>query len=285
MFLRSSYNAMFTHRQMNIHSSKMLTALQRLSSGYRINSAKDDPAGLAISERMRAQITAMRQGIRNAQMGQDMVDTADGALAGVHSVLNRMVDLTTQAASATLNETQRSALQQELNQLREELVRTTAATNFSGSDLLQGNSQNGEPTKIQIGPTAERYDQLAINLPNMNSVLKMLDGLDVMTPEAAGAALETVNAAIDQVSTMRGNLGATGSRMEYFINAQEVALENLEEAESRIRDADMAKEMMNYVKASVGCKVAQVMMAHAMQEPYRVLELVKDGAASAPSSK
>ncbi|MGD9560594.1 MAG: flagellin [Oscillospiraceae bacterium] len=279
MYIHNSYNFMFAHRQMTTHNNAMSKALQRLSSGYRINSAADDPAGLAISERMRAQITSLNQAVRNAQSGANMVDTADGALAEVQRMLNRMVAITNTASSSTLSETQRTALQSELDQLLEEMERTANATHFGGIHLLNGSSseevRNSSEIVLQVGPTQNPYDKIAVQMPGLNAALKMLDGISVMSVEAANAAMERVSGAIDSVSAMRGSLGAQANRLEHTVNSLEVMAENLTEAESRIRDADMAKEMMNFVKAQVGSMGAQIAMTHAMQEPYRVIELLK----------
>lgn len=275
MVVRANFGAMFAYRQMGLAGNRMSKALQRLSSGYRINSAADDPAGLAMSERMRAQITAQRQAIRNSHDAKNMLSTAEGALNESHRILNRLTEITTQAATGTLTNEQRNTLQQEVNQLLEELGRTKDATNFNKIDLLKGNGQFNEPSKMQIGPSGNDYDKLEVALPDMNSVLKLLDRLDVTSQEAAMASMDKVAQCVDKVSEMRGDLGAKVNRLEYSINASEEALANLEEAESNIRDADMAKEMMEYVKGQVVSQAAQFMMAHAMQEPYRVLELIK----------
>lgn len=282
MYIHNSYNFMFAHRQFNIQQNKMSKALQRLSSGYRINSAADDPAGLGISERMRAQITQLNQAARNARDGQDMLNTADGALDEAHRILNRLADISTQASNGTLGQTERTALQMEAGELIKELDRIGKATQFAGQPLLDGKSDPAHDlgkVVLQVGTTANSYDQIALKMPNMKTALAMLDGIDLMTVEGANAALTQVKGAIGQVSEMRGYLGAQTNRLDYTINSLEVMAENLTEAESRIRDADMAQEMMNFVKASVQSQAAQLMMVHAMQEPYRVLDMIK---ASAP---
>ncbi|MDL2220020.1 flagellin [Ruminococcaceae bacterium OttesenSCG-928-O06] len=280
MYIHNNYNAMFAYRQMNLNNNKMYKAMQRLASGYRINSAADDPAGLGISERMRAEITGMNQAVRNAQNGLNLVNTAEGALTEVHRMLNRLVDIADRAGSETLGDTERENLQAEADQILEEMRRTAQATRFGDQQLLNGTSPE-EPRQntitLQIGTTNNAYDQLVLSMPDLNTVVAMLEDFDVSTVAGANAALDNVNAAIDKTSEMRGSLGAAANRLEHTINNLENTAENLTEAESRIRDADMAKEMMEFARAMAVSQAAQLMFAHALQEPQRALELLKSG--------
>ncbi|MDL2252594.1 flagellin [Ruminococcaceae bacterium OttesenSCG-928-I18] len=274
--IHSNYNAMFAARQMGMHEKEMSQSLERLSSGYRINSAADDPAGLGISERMRAEITGLQQAQNNALAGMDMLDTAEGSLIEVHTMLNRLVDIADRAATGTTTEEQRGHLQREADEIIAELRRTASATNFNGIPLLDGNEDYSELT-LQIGTSGNAYDQLRLKMPNLAAIIEDLDldNFDVTTQESAQNMIDPVNAAIERVSEARATIGAQVNRLESVVRNLGVYEENLTDAESRIRDVDVARETMRFARADLLHQAAQAMMAHAIQQQARILELLR----------
>lgn len=273
--IHSNYNAMYAARQMTAHEKELSQSLERLSSGYRINSAADDPAGLGISERMRAEITGLQQAQNNANAGMDMLDTVDGHLASVHTMLNRLVDIADRAATGTTTDEQRGHLQKEADEIIAEMKRISEGSNFNGIPTLNGDEDYSELT-LQIGTSANAYDQLKIKMPNLAAIISDLDldNFDVSTQEAAQNMIDPVNAAIEKVSEARANVGAQVNRLEMVIRNQGIYEENLTDAESRIRDVDVAKETMRFARAELLHQAAQAMMAHAMQAQSRILELL-----------
>lgn len=272
--IHNDYTSMFASRQMNQHTADAAKAMERVASGYRINSAADDPAGLAISERMRAEITGLETATANAQHGQNMVNVAEGSLAEVHRSLNRLVEIAESAANGTMQESQRQALQREADEILAEISRTANATRWGDQPLLDGSPQFNQVV-LQVGTTANEWDRITVSMPNLNAILEGLDGFSVLTEESASASMALVNTAIERTSEARANLGAMHNRLSRTINNLETTTENLTDAESRIRDADIAKEMMNFIRSSTLAQAAQMVMTHSMQQKYRLLELLK----------
>ena len=282
MVIQHNISALFAHRQFGIHNAAMAKSLQRLSSGYRLNSAADDPAGLAMSERMRAQITALKRASMNAQDGISMVNVAEGALAEVHSMVNRLVDLATYSANGTMLDADRDRLQKEALSIMDEIQRIAGATKYGDMHLLNGTAGTrpgdvGPPGSVvlQVGETKNEYDKITVNMPNLSKVAELLEGFSVGSQNFADDALQKARDATNMVSEMRGGLGAMANRLERTVHSLDNTVENLTAAESRIRDADMAKEMMNFTRAQVLSQVAMMMMAHANQQPYRILDLLR----------
>ena len=404
MRIQHNIAALNSYRNYTNNTNAVSKNLEKLSSGYRINRAGDDAAGLAISEKMRAQITGLETAQKNASDGVSLVQTAEGALTEVHSMLNRMVELADQSANGTYQDTtDRTQLQKEVDQLKEEIDRISEATNFNGLNLLDGsmvggatvdftfgttnltaslgqksetvvgaakikvsandgaapgievtfdgqgaveiklgtqgadsvysakdiekavraaaaakgagaaaNSDNekiakayagfklsgndihlktgdttamqagsafatgtGEGLKLQIGDTAEAYNQLSVSISSMDSASLGINALTIATQEDAGKAIKAINDAINMVSDVRGTLGATQNRLEHTINNLSVTTENMTAAESRIRDVDVAKEMMAYTKNNILVQSAQAMLAQANQTPQGVLQLLQ----------
>ena len=405
MRIQHNIAALNSYRNYTNNTNAVSKNLEKLSSGYRINRAGDDAAGLAISEKMRAQITGLETAQKNASDGVSLVQTAEGALTEVHSMLNRMVELADQSANGTYQDTtDRTQLQKEVDQLKEEIDRISEATNFNGLNLLDGsmvggatvdftfgttnltaslgqksenvlaaaakikvsandgaapgievtfdnqgaveiklgtqgansvysakdiekavraaaaakgagaaaNSDNekiakayagfklsgndihlkagdqtamqagsaftagtGEGLKLQIGDTAEAYNQLSVSISSMDSASLGINALTIATQEDAGKAVKAINDAINMVSDVRGTLGATQNRLEHTINNLSVTTENMTAAESRIRDVDVAKEMMAYTKNNILVQSAQAMLAQANQTPQGVLQLLQ----------
>ena len=398
MRIQHNIMAMNAYRNYANNTSALSKNLEKLSSGYKINRAGDDAAGLAISEKMRAQITGLDKAQDNAKDGISLVQTAEGALTEVHDMLNRMYELAEQSANGTFEDaTDRTQLQKEVNQLRSEINRISDSANFNGIKLLDGKmagytdatntavtvtkgstgtamkvefaltgfavgskvsadggmmsvslggksydvkvtagmtaqafgdalkdainanapagaaagaftatSTNGKITLtaansvadasaeamfgtsfttsakegvgglvLQIGDTSDSWNQLYVSVKNTNATAIGIDKLDISTQDGAAAALDTIKSAINYVSDVRGTLGATQNRLDHTINNLSVMQENIQDAESTIRDTDVADEMMAYTKNNILIQSAQAMLAQANQVPQGVLQLLQ----------
>lgn len=387
MVVRSNIMAVNAQRQLGMNNSQVSKALEKLSSGYRINRAGDDASGLAISEKMKAQIKGLDTASLNSQDGISLVQTAEGALTEVHNMLNRMTELATRAANGINEDSNRASLQKEVAKLQEEIDRISEGTNFNNLKLLDGSqtyagnealigagtehgvmglsveggnlsaddtisvnisgdsvgtitvtasdnavvfttTQTGkgfysitadvsgvtdesvrkawagvtinfsvdqacDTTKnyvagqrqftagknnsmqLQIGDTADSFNQLKVGIGSMSSAALGVDKVDISSQEGAAKAIDVIRNAIDRVSSQRASLGATQNRLEYTINNLDTASENLQSANSRIRDTDMAKMMMEYTKMNVLTQSAQAMLAQANQQPQSVLQLLQ----------
>lgn len=277
MRIQHNIAALNSYRNLTNNNSAVSKNLEKLSSGYKINRAGDDAAGLAISEKMRAQITGLETAQKNANDGISLVQTAEGALTEVHSMLNRMVELADQSANGTYDDdTDRENLQKEVKSLTDEIDRISKGTNFNGINLLNG-SLAGSGLTLQIGDTADDFNKLTVSIANMSAASLGIDTskIDISTQTGAAAAISLIKKAINTVSMTRGDLGATQNRLEHTINNLGVTTENITAAESRIRDVDMAKEMMTFTKNSVLQQSAQAMLAQANQQPQSVLQLLQ----------
>ena len=259
---------------MNRHYGAMNKAMLRISSGYRINSAADDPAGLAISEKMRAQIRGLNMAAKNIQDGISLVQTAEGALNETHAMIQRMRELAVQAANDTLTDDDRKKLDLEFQELKKEIQRTSTDTEFNTKTLLNGDYEtNG--IKIQAGANAGQSIELFIN--GMGSEALGLKDTSIATREEAEKAMSSMDEALKHVSNERSRLGAYQNRLEHAYNANVNTAENLQAAESRIRDADIAKEMMNMVKAQILMQAGQYVLAMHMQQAQSILKLLEVG--------
>ena len=382
MVVRSNIMAVNAQRQLGMNNSQVGKALEKLSSGYRINRAGDDASGLAISEKMKAQIKGLDTASLNSQDGISLVQTAEGALTEVHNMLNRMTELATRSANGINEDTNRGSLQKEVAKLQEEIDRISKGTNFNNLKLLDGSQsyantaqnagnangvqlltveggnlsadatvaakvdkdgtvtvtasdnkvkftttqsgkgfysitadvsaetdeklkaqwagvsinftvgpaqENGEynttemkvevgkndSLQLQIGDTADGYNQLKVSIGDMSSKGLGIDAVNISNQDGAAKAIDVIKNAIDRVSAQRASLGATQNRLEYTINNLDTASENLQSANSRIRDTDMAKMMMEYTKMNVLTQSAQAMLAQANQQPQSVLQLLQ----------
>ena len=389
MRIQHNIMAMNAYRNYTNNTSALSANLEKLSSGYKINRAGDDAAGLAISEKMRAQITGLNKAQDNAKDGISLVQTAEGALTEVHDMLNRMYELAEQSANGTYDGTDRTQLQKEVNNLRTEIDRIAESANFNGIQLLDGSRSevttfsstqfqiavdgvtlengnsatitiniaatrgaesasltlgtntatvtitlatgtaynatdiqnmlteltatatnadmrailaavkgatvvgggigeqdniatlgagtpaNGEALTLQIGDTSDDFNRLAVSIRATDSEALAIDELDISTQEGAAAALDVIKAAINYVSDVRGTLGATQNRLDHTINNLSVMEENIQDAESTIRDTDVAEEMMAYTKNNILIQSAQAMLAQANQVPQGVLQLLQ----------
>ena len=384
MVVRSNIMAVNAQHQLGMNNSQVGKALEKLSSGYRINRAGDDASGLAISEKMKAQIKGLDTASLNSQDGISLVQTAEGALTEVHNMLNRMTELATRSANGINEDSNRASLQKEVAKLQEEIDRISKSTNFNNLKLLDGSqtyatataagkangvqnltieggnlsaagqgvsvalSAQGAVTvtvtgganvefkttqtgkgfysitadlskvtddkvkaawagvtlnfsvdeakddgtydttaaaiqnvgkngsmQLQIGDTADDFNQLKVGIGDMSSKGLGIDKVDISNQDGAAKAIDTIKNAIDRVSSQRASLGATQNRLEYTINNLDTASENLQSANSRIRDTDMAKMMMEYTKMNVLTQSAQAMLAQATQQPQSVLQLLQ----------
>ena len=274
MRIQHNIMAMNSYRNYNNNTSALSKNLEKLSSGYKINRAGDDAAGLAISEKMRAQITGLNKAQDNANDGISLVQTAEGALTEVHDMLNRMYELAIQSANGTYVEFDREQLQKEVDQLGAEIDRIADSANFNGQKLFNGSLMTAG-LKLQIGDTADSYNQLSFTLGIMNSASLGIGTIDIESVTGAGSAISVILSAINTVSDVRGKLGAVQNRLEHTVNNLSVMEENIQNAESRIRDTDVAEEMMSYVKNNILIQSAQAMLAQANQVPQGVLQLLQ----------
>lgn len=382
MRIQHNIAALNSYRQLGTNNNAVSKNLEKLSSGYRINRAGDDAAGLAISEKMRAQITGLETAQKNSNDGISLVQTAEGALTEVHSMLNRMVELADQSANGTYdNEVDRANLQKEIDSLSSEIDRIAEGTNFNGIKLLDGSldgtvaftksgtiestqvtftaeksgvtlnivvnstvdkaastvkdnagtitltlgskdngtytqdeinallekagltgvtvsidgtivtdsaggdknvqlvtatvGPEGKALELQIGDTADPFNQIQVNIKNMGTEKLGIKDIDISTQAGAKEALAAIKTAINTVSSTRGDLGAIQNRLEHTINNLGVTAENMTAAESRIRDVDMAEEMMAYTKNNILVQASQSMLAQANQQPQGVLQLLQ----------
>ena len=278
MIINHNMNAMNAHRNMGVNNNNAAKAMEKLSSGLRINRAGDDAAGLAISEKMRGQIRGLDQASRNAQDGISLIQTAEGALNETTNILQRMRELSVQAANDTNATTDRVAIKTELTALRSEISRIAETTKFNGKGVI--NSGASEVSlNIQVG--ANSGEGIKITLANMNASAIGIASSTVSAIGSAGSATDAnkLTTAIDKalvtVSTQRAKFGAIQNRLEHTIKNVDNTSENLQAAESRVRDVDMAKEMMNYSKNNILNQAAQSMLAQANQQPQNVLNLLR----------
>ena len=270
MRIQHNIMAMNAYRNYNTNTSALSKNLEKLSSGYKINRAGDDAAGLAISEKMRSQITGLTKAKANAKDGISLVQTAEGALTEVHDMLNRMVELATQSANGTYDTTDRTSLQEELVALRNEIDRIGSASNFNGSNMFSNTA-----VTFQIGETNVDANKISVTIGQLSTTTLTINSLDISTQTGAQTAISSINAAITAVSTTRGKLGAIQNRLEHTINNLGVMTENIQDAESTIRDTDIADEMMAYTKNNILIQSAQAMLAQANQVPQGVLQLLQ----------
>lgn len=276
MIINHNISAMNTHRQLGVNAGSMAKNVEKLSSGYRINRAADDAAGLSISERMRAQIRGMEQASRNSQDGISLIQTAEGALQTVNNMLVRIKELATQAANGTLDDNNdRARLQEELNELTKEIENIKESTKFNGINLF---STTDTEIKIQIGQEAGQVlclDTTKFSMGNVYTAVAAWSFGSVGGSNGASTVLGSIDDVINMVSKARSYLGANQNRLENTINNLNITAENLTAAESRIRDVDMAKEQMQFTKNNILTQASQAMLAQANQLPQGVLQLLR----------
>lgn len=281
MRINNNLMAMNTHRQLSINNTMTGKSLEKLSSGYRINRAGDDAAGLSISEKMRAQIRGLNQASRNAQDGISLVQTAEGALTETHAMLQRMRELVVQAANDTNTSEDRARIKDEMNQLSTEITEITNKTEFNTKKLLTGSLAAADAVFLQVGANSGQAikfgigtmtaEALSVNAAAIGDVV----GLDTTTAASISGLTTKLDNALKKVSEERSKLGAIQNRLEHTIKNVDNTAENLQAAESRIRDVDMAKEMMEFTKQNILQQAATAMLAQANQAPQGVLQLLR----------
>jgi flagellin len=257
--INTNTDAINSYRNLSVTQGQMSKSLEKLSSGFRINRAADDAAGLAISEGLRSQVGGLKVGVRNAQDGISVAQTAEGALTEVHSMLQRMNDLSVQYANGTQDTNSQAALESEFDALQTEITRITDNAKFNGVELFGGTAFT-----FQVGSdSADTIDVSATALAAVD------------TSAAVITDSTTVQTAITAISTQRAELGAVQNRFEHTINSVNVAIENLSASESRIRDTDMAAEMVSFTRANILSQAGTSMLAQANQAPQGVLQLLR----------
>ncbi|MDQ0269088.1 flagellin N-terminal helical domain-containing protein [Cytobacillus purgationiresistens] len=321
MIINNNISALNTYRQLGVNNGAGAKAMEKLSSGLRINRAGDDAAGLAISEKMRAQVRGLDQASRNSQDGISMIQTAEGALQETQNILQRMRELATQAANDTNVGVDRNEIQKEINELTTEINRISETTEFNSQKMLndKADAANGFSATFQVG--ANSGQSMTINIQNMSAAALGLTGavdgthtqgssvtnhlgdtdygdvtgavyassagvstevagdakvagLSVADHDSASSAVKAINDAIETVSAQRSNLGAFQNRLEHTISNLNNSSENLQAAESRVRDVDMAKEVMELTRTNILSQASQAMLAQANQKPQAVLQLL-----------
>ena len=276
MVVQHNVTAMNANRQLGITTGIQAKSSEKLSSGYKINRAADDAAGLAISEKMRRQVRGLTQASANAQDGISAVQTAEGALNEVHDMLQRMNELATKAANDTLQTTDRDYIQSEMNALAEEITRTGEATEFNNTKLLDGNFTS---KNLQVGSETSSENQISVSISSMKATdIGVGKGANVNVTGTDGsnarATMDRVKAALQSVSQQRSDLGAIQNRLEHTIKNLDNVAENTQAAESAIRDTDMAKEMVKYSNNNILAQAGQSMLAQANQSNQGVLSLL-----------
>ena len=281
MALRINYNYESISAQRNLSSTQgsFFKAIEQLSSGLRINKAADDAAGLAVSEKLKNQVRGLNQAQRNAQDGISLLQTAEGALNETHSLLARMRELAVQSSNDTLTTDDRLHIQDEVDQLLSEVDRISNATQFNKISLLTG---TGVITglNLHIGANTEPSptngsNQITISIANSNTTGLSIAALSLETQGDANSAIDTLDAAIETISTTRGQIGAYQNRLDSMINSLGVASENAGAANSRIRDADVAKSVSEMVRTQILQQSTMAVLAQANQAPQMALQLVK----------
>ena len=307
MVIQHNIAAINSYRNLGINQSGLNKNLEKLSSGYRINRAGDDAAGLAISESMRSQINGLNQATKNAQDAVGLIQTAEGALTETHSMLQRLTTLASQSANGTYNSVARANLQLEVDELLAEIDRIANYTDFNGIKPLEANGGNALTAKMntqkgqvqilngttvkgtnavkadqltstqkmtfQIGPS--KHETIIVRRQSMTASGLQINGLKVDTLKSGNAAIETINSAINIVSNYRAHLGAAQNRLEHTINNLKVTSENITAAESRIRDTDMADEITAFTKNNILLQASQSMLAQSNSVPQSILSLLQ----------
>lgn len=275
MVVQHNLTAANTNRQLGITTSGLQKSTEKLSSGYKINRAADDAAGLSISEKMRNQIRGLNKASDNAQDGISLVQTAEGALNEVHSMLQRMSELSVQAANGTNDTTDRSSINDEIQQLKTEIQRVGNTTQFNKMNILDGTFSNGANKLLQVGANANQTIQIDINALQSVVGSSLKANLKTETATNAQSAIGVVQNSIEKLSKLRSKLGAVQNRLEHTVANLDNISENTQSAESRIRDTDMAEEMVQYSKNNILQQAGQSMLAQANQANQGVLSLLQ----------
>ena len=274
MRINANIMAINSHRQLGTLNSQQAKSTEKLSSGFRVNRAADDAAGLAISEKMRAQIRGMNQASRNAQDGISVVQTAEGAMDEIHAMLQRMKELSVQAANDSNQDADRKLIQKEVEQLGNEIDAISKKTQFNKMTLLDGTFVSKD---FQVGANKSDAEKITIAIASTNTAGLGVSKakVAVSTKAQALAAISNVEVGIIKLAERRATLGAIQNRLEHTIKNLDNSAENLTASESRIRHTDMAKEMMEFTRVNISTQAAQSMLAQANQLPQGVLQLLR----------
>lgn len=273
MVIQHNIAAINSYRNLSTNQSALSKNLEKLSSGYKINRAGDDAAGLAISETMRSQINGLNQAVNNANDAVGLIQTAEGAMTETHSMLQRMKTLTTQASNGTYTKTARDNIKAEIDALNKEITRIATTTEFNGEKPL--NPAKGNALTFFIGASADKTNAMTVGQQIMTATALTLDNIAVDTTTNAFKAMASVDAAIEKVSSYRATLGAAQNRLEHTVNNLKVTSENITSAESRIRDTDMANEITAYTKNNILLQAAQSMLSQSNAMPQGVLSMLQ----------
>lgn len=277
MIVQHNMTALNANRQLGITNTNLSKSTEKLSSGYRINRASDDAAGLSISEKMRGQIRGLKQASTNAQDGQSLIQTAEGAMNEIHSVLQRMRELTVQAKNDTYLQEDRAKIKTEVDQLQSEITRIATQTQFNKMNLLTGSYKS---MQFQVGANDNQVIKLSISrltasALSVEGIASAIGNITVSKGSIIGNQLSIIDAAITKVSTARSNLGAISNRLDHTIANADNMAENLQSSESKIRDVNIASEMVSYSSMSILQQAGQSMLSHANQATQGVLSLLQ----------
>lgn len=272
MIINHNMNALNANRNMAANTTAAGKSMEKLSSGLRINRAGDDAAGLSISEKMRGQIRGLEQASRNSQDGISMIQTGEGALNETHSILQRMRELAVQASNDTNVTTDRTAIAEEMSSLSSEITRIAEQTQFNTQTMFSAAST---AVTLQVGANSGQTITVTFSSMTAATLSVASASASVASTTLATAAISTIDLALEAVSKERSKLGAVQNRLEHTIANVDNAAENLTAAESRVRDVNMAKEMMNFSKNNILQQAAQSMLSQANQQPQNVLSLLR----------
>lgn len=275
MVVQHNLTAANTNRQLGITTNGLQKSTEKLSSGYKINRAADDAAGLSISEKMRNQIRGLNKASDNAQDGISLVQTAEGALNEVHSMLQRMSELAVQASNGTNASQDRTALDNEVQQLKTEINRVGTTTQFNKMDILTGDFSSNNEKTLQVGANRDQVITIAISALTSTVGSALEETVNVGTASAAQSSITIIQNSITNLSALRSKLGALQNRLEHTVANLDNISENTQAAESRIRDTDMAEEMVQYSKNNILQQAGQSMLAQANQANQGVLSLLQ----------
>jgi flagellin len=281
MIINHNISAMFANRMLNMNTQKVDSDIEKLSSGLRINKAADDASGLAVSEKMRSQIRGLNQAERNIQSGVSFIQSTEAYLQETQDILHRLRELSVQAANGIYSDEDRMQIQVEVSQLIDEVNRIASQAQFNGMNMLTGRfATEGTATlQFQVGANMDQNERVYIGTMTAESlglqgIQGTTDSISISTPEQANLTIGVLDSALRVVSKQRADLGAYQNRFEMASTGIASAAENLQAAESRIRDVDMASEMVDYVKNQILVQAGTAMLAQANTQPQTVLQLL-----------
>jgi flagellin len=269
MIINHNMSAHFAHRQLAGVAAQLGESIEKLSSGYKINKAGDDASGLAVSEKLRSQIKGLAQAMRNAQNGISFLQTAEGSMQEMHSILHRMRELSIQGANQIYSTEDRLQIQVEVSQLKQEIDRIVDVTSFNQLKILDGSLAD---LRFHIGP--DKDQTISVSLDSMDTKALAVNGVDITSVASANDSLGSIDTAVNTVSKQRANVGAWQNRMGHVVNTLAVAEENLTAAESRIRDTDMAREIIEFTKSEILTQTGTAMLVQANMQSKTVLKLL-----------